>query len=106
MPVDVGELARYDRPMPSVADYDTLLPSSPCAGTGVMSDLQDQAIRQHCKALRMPTIGGQFRRLAEAAVAGAAVPSRLSRGPAGGRDGGAREPGDRAPAARRAGCRG
>ena len=31
-PVDVGALARYDRPMPSVADYDVLL-SSPCAGT-------------------------------------------------------------------------
>ena len=30
--VDVGVLARYDRPMPSVADYDTLMPSSPCAG--------------------------------------------------------------------------
>jgi hypothetical protein len=27
-PVDVGGLARYDRPMPSVADYDALL----CAG--------------------------------------------------------------------------
>ena len=33
-----------------------------------MQDLQDQAIRQHCKALRMPTIGGQFARLAEAAT--------------------------------------
>ncbi|MBV1800332.1 ATP-binding protein [Siccirubricoccus sp. G192] len=33
-----------------------------------MSDLQDQAIRQHCKALRMPTIGGQFSRLAETAI--------------------------------------
>jgi DNA replication protein DnaC len=33
-----------------------------------MSEMQDQIIRQHCKALRMPTIGGQFRRLAEAAV--------------------------------------
>jgi hypothetical protein len=32
MAVDVGELTRYDRPMPSVADYDTLLLSSPCAG--------------------------------------------------------------------------
>jgi hypothetical protein len=31
--VDVGALARYDRPMPSVADYDTLLHSSLCAGT-------------------------------------------------------------------------
>lgn len=34
----------------------------------MMQDLQDQAIRQHCKALRMPTIGGQFARLAEAAT--------------------------------------
>ena len=33
-----------------------------------MSDLHDQAIRQHCKALRLPTIGGQFDRLAETAV--------------------------------------
>ena len=33
-----------------------------------MSDLQEQSIRQHCKALRMPTVGGQFARLAEAAV--------------------------------------
>jgi transposase len=31
--IDVGELARYDRPMPTVADYDVLLLSSPCAGT-------------------------------------------------------------------------
>ena len=33
-----------------------------------MSDLQEQAIRQYCKALRMPTMGSQFVRLAEAAV--------------------------------------
>src|SRR3978361_36125 len=33
-----------------------------------MVDLQDQVIRQHCKALRMPTLGGQFARLAEAAT--------------------------------------
>ncbi len=33
-----------------------------------MGDLQDQAIRQHCKALRMPTIGTQFSRLAETAI--------------------------------------
>lgn len=33
-----------------------------------MSELQDQAVRQHCKTLRMPTIGGQFARLAEAAT--------------------------------------
>jgi hypothetical protein len=30
-PVDVGELARYDRPMPSLADYDSLL-TAPCLG--------------------------------------------------------------------------
>jgi hypothetical protein len=34
----------------------------------MMGELQDQAIRQHCKMLRMPTIGGQFARLAEAAT--------------------------------------
>ncbi len=34
----------------------------------MMGDLQEQAIRQHCKTLRMPTIGGQFARLAEAAT--------------------------------------
>jgi hypothetical protein len=33
-----------------------------------MSDLQEQTIRQHCKTLRMPTIGGQFARLADAAT--------------------------------------
>jgi len=33
-----------------------------------MSEVQEQAIRQQCKALRMPTIGGQFARLAEAAI--------------------------------------
>ena len=32
-PVDVGELARYDRPLPTVAAYDALLISGPCAGT-------------------------------------------------------------------------
>jgi transposase len=31
-PIDVGALARYDRPMPDLADYDMLL-SAPCAGT-------------------------------------------------------------------------
>jgi hypothetical protein len=30
--IDVGDLARYDRPMPTMADYDVLL-SGPCAGT-------------------------------------------------------------------------
>jgi DNA replication protein DnaC len=34
----------------------------------MMADLQDHAIRQHCKVLRMPTIGTQFSRLADAAI--------------------------------------
>jgi transposase len=33
VPIDVGVLARYDRPMPSVVDYDTLLISTPCVGS-------------------------------------------------------------------------
>ena len=34
----------------------------------MMGDLQEQAIRQHCNTLRMPTIGGQFAGLTEAAT--------------------------------------
>src|SRR3954454_7961985 len=37
-------------------------------GERMMAALQDQAIRQHCKTLRMPTIGTQFARLADAAA--------------------------------------
>ena len=33
-----------------------------------MSELQEQAVRQHCKVLRMPAISSGFARLAEAAV--------------------------------------
>jgi DNA replication protein DnaC len=33
-----------------------------------MSELRDQAIRQHCKSLRIPAIGSQFARLADAAA--------------------------------------
>lgn len=33
-----------------------------------MNTVQEQAVRQHCKALRLPTIGGQFARLAGAAI--------------------------------------
>jgi DNA replication protein DnaC len=34
----------------------------------MMTDLQDQAIRQHCRTLRLPTIAAQFARLGEAAT--------------------------------------
>jgi len=33
-----------------------------------MGELQEQVIRQHCKTLRMPMVGAQFARLAEAAA--------------------------------------
>ena len=33
-----------------------------------MADLHDQAIRQYCRTLRLPTIGAQFARLGEAAL--------------------------------------
>src|ERR1700712_4868864 len=33
-----------------------------------MADLQDQATRHHCRGRRLPTIGSQFRRLAETAI--------------------------------------
>ena len=33
-----------------------------------MDALQDEAIRQHCRTLRLPTIGTQFARLGEAAI--------------------------------------
>jgi DNA replication protein DnaC len=34
----------------------------------MMADLHDQAIRQYCRTLRLPTIGAQFARLGEAAL--------------------------------------
>lgn len=34
----------------------------------VTGELREQAVRQHCKALRLPAVGGQFARLAEAAA--------------------------------------
>lgn len=34
----------------------------------VTGELQERAVRQHCKALRLPAVGGQFARLAEAAA--------------------------------------
>jgi len=33
-----------------------------------MNELQDQTIRQHCRMLRLPTIGAQFARLGEEAI--------------------------------------
>ncbi|MCG7357639.1 IS21-like element helper ATPase IstB [Roseomonas mucosa] len=33
-----------------------------------MSAVEEQAVQQHCKALRMPAVGSQFARLAEAAL--------------------------------------
>ena len=111
MPVDIGELrARYDRPMPSVADYDTsahgpAAPAKKTKGGGVMSDLQAQAIRQHCKALRMPaTACNSFGCLADGTAAGNSNRSRHLEALLGGRDGGAPPTAVRA-GSRTPGCR-
>jgi hypothetical protein len=44
----------------------------------MMGELQDQAIRQHCKTLRMPTIGGQLL-VGEAGTALYLMPTRETR---------------------------
>ena len=76
VPVDVGELARYDRPLPDVAELRHAAGRT-MRGNGVMSELQDQAIRQHCKTLRMPTIGAQFARSGGSGHPGRAIACRL-----------------------------
>ena len=104
--VDVGLLARYDRPMPTTTrccpprargrrDERVAVRGDPPA-------LPRAADADNRRPVRAPGRGGD---------PGEAVPCRLSRGAAGGRDGGAREPGDRALAARcgalrRTSCRG
>ena len=53
---DLGELARFERPLPVMDDYDQLLARR---GGGAMSEHDSEpwntpAYRQHCKAVRMP----------------------------------------------------
>jgi hypothetical protein len=98
-PIDVVVLARYDRPLPNLADYDTLLVSTPCAGphdersSGAEHPpaLQDAADANHRRSVR-PAGRGRHPR--------GSIPCRLYRGTAGRRDGRTREPSDHAVAAR------
>lgn len=67
--VDTGALAGYDRPLPTLTDYDCLLSRSGSAGMGAPDGgLREESIRQYCRMLRLPTVGSQFARMAEEAV--------------------------------------
>ena len=65
---DRAALAQYDRPLPSVAEYDTLVSSEAGSMSGTPTPLKQATILQHCKVLHLPTVGGQCGPLAEQAV--------------------------------------
>ena len=68
-PIDASAFLQYDRPILPLTNYDSLL--SGCRG-GRMSTsdrvLREESVRQYCRALRLPTVGGQFGRMAEEAI--------------------------------------
>ena len=75
--VEVGLLAQFERPLPTVGEYDQLLdargrwggPMS-AAATEVQNQtvtLAETVIKQHCKQLHLPAVAGQCARLAEQA---------------------------------------
>jgi hypothetical protein len=66
-PVEVGALARYDRPL-QISPTTTRCSCPRHAREPHDERLSGESIRQRCKTLRMPTIGGQFARLAKAAT--------------------------------------
>jgi hypothetical protein len=41
--------------------------------------LRDEAVRQYCRVLRLPTVAGQFGRMAEEAVRTGAIPGSAAR---------------------------
>ena len=66
--IELGGLARYERPLPVLTDYDQLLEP----GGGVMSarpqSWRRPRFRQQCKLLHMPAVAAQCAHLAEQAV--------------------------------------
>ena len=69
--VEIGALRSYDRPVPSLQDYDQLRHRRCGRGGAAMSpnqDLQVASIRQYAKQLCLSTVGVQFERLAEEAI--------------------------------------
>ena len=70
--IDIGVLSRYDRPQPSLEDYEGLRPNWPATEviqwSAAVKPIQEAAIQQYAKQLRLPTLGGQFARLAGEAI--------------------------------------
>ena len=62
--IEIGALAAYERPLPTMTEYDQLLSGS---DRGAGMSLEAASIAQHCKALRLAAIGAQFASLAEEA---------------------------------------
>ncbi len=63
--LEIGALAAYERPLPTMDEYDQLF-SSAISAVQPMS-LGSASIAHHCKALRLAAVGAQFARLAEEA---------------------------------------
>ena len=66
-PLQLGLLARFDRPMPKVTDYDRLLVGRRATMSVATESLQQSTVAQYCKLLRLPTVAGQCSQLAEQA---------------------------------------
>ena len=66
-PLQLGLLARFDRPMPKVTDYDRLLVGGRATMSVATESLQQSTVAQYCKLLRLPTVAGQCSQLAEQA---------------------------------------
>ena len=63
--VEIGALSAYERPLPTMAQYDQLL--SGAANRGAAMSMETASIAQHCKWLHLSSIGTQFASLAEEA---------------------------------------
>ena len=62
--IEIGALAAYERPLPTMIEYNQLFTSS-IRGAGM--SLGSASIAQHCKVLRLAAVGAQFASLAEEA---------------------------------------
>jgi hypothetical protein len=65
--IELGALARFERPLPAITDYDGLL-SPELAPNAQAAVLETASIQQRCKVLRLPAIAAQCGQLAEQAV--------------------------------------
>ena len=63
--VEIGALSAYERPLPTMAEYNQLLSIRSDRGAGM--SMEAASIAQHCQTLRLAAIGAQFASLAEEA---------------------------------------